>query len=283
MTSNERRAYSQQYIRQMNRLEKRYVPKIFKALYSQVQTFLDDMERNGLAIAQAHLFVSTGNDEIGPVLQNLHKEAGLYFGKKAYYEIRRSARKRIEKAGFGLSDEWLAAIIEFFKNEYFALVQRISETTRAQLFAVLTQAAEEGWSNDTIVKHMKNPELYVWRARLIARTELNKAAHAGRKLASDDSEWEIEKEWVAANDHRTRHSHRAADGDVIDFEKKFQVATPKGGVDLMDGPGDPTASAANLCNCRCSMSTRAKRDEQGRLIPKTKVIPIQPQPYTQTA
>lgn len=282
MTNQERREYSQQFIRQQNRLERKYVRKIFNALYSQVQSFLDDMERNGLAIAQAHLFVATGNDEIGLVLQELHKEAGLYFGKKAYYEIRRSARKQIQKAGFGLSEEWLAAIIEFFKNEYFALVQKISETTRAQLFEVLSKAAAEGWSNDQIVKELKNPEIVAWRARLIARTELNKGAYFGRKLASDDSEWEVEKEWVAANDHRTRHSHRLADGDVINVDGKFQVQTPKGGVDLMDGPGDPTASAANLCNCRCSMSTRAKRDENGRLIPKTRVIPITPLPLTQT-
>lgn len=283
MTNQERRTYSQQYLAQQNRLEKKYVRKIFNALYSQVQTFLDDVNKMGLLNAQTKLLVATGNDQIGPVLQDLHKEAGLYFGKKAYYEIRRSARKQVQKAGFGLSDEWLAAIIEFFKNEYFALVQNISETTREQLFRVLSQAAEEGWSNDQIVKEIKNPEIVAWRARLIARTELNKGAYFGRKLATDESEWEVEKEWVAANDHRTRHSHRLADGDVVDMEGKFQVQTPKGGVDLMDGPGDPTASAANLCNCRCAMSTRAKRDENGRLIPKTKVIPISPQPLTRIA
>lgn len=267
----------------MNRLEKKYNRKVFDALYSQVQKFIDQIEIHGLQIAHNRLLVSVAeNDQIGLVIQDMHKEAGLYFGKKTYYEIRRSARKKIEKAGFGLSEEWLQAIIAFFNDEYFELVKNISDTTRDQLLKVLSQAAEEGWSNDETVKQLKNPELVAWRARLITRTELNKGAFAGRKIAMDDSEWETEKEWIAANDHRTRHSHRAADGDVIDVDKKFAVATPKGGVDYMDGPGDPTASAANLCNCRCSSATRAKRDENGRLIPKTKVIPIRPGSLSQT-
>lgn len=268
----------------MSRLEKKYTRKVFDALYSQVQNFIDDVETHGLQIAQNRLMVSVAaNDEIGPVIQELHKTSGLYFGKKTYYEIRRSAKKKIEKAGFGLSDEWLQAIIDFFKNEYFALVKNISETTRDTLLNVLSQAAEEGWSNDETVKHIKSPEIVAWRARLITRTELNKGAFAGRKLAEDDSEWELEKEWISAHDHRVRHSHRAVDGDVVDVDGKFAVATPKGGTDYMHGPGDPTASAANLCNCRCSSATRAKRDENGRLIPKAKVIPIGPGNLLQTA
>jgi len=283
MTANERQAYSQAYINQMNRLEKKYTRKVFDALNSQVQKFIDDVEIHGLHIAHNRLMVSVAeNDQIGPVIQDMHKEAGLYFGKKTYYEIRRSAKKKIEKAGFGLSDEWLKAIVDFFKNEYFALVKVISDTTRAQLLKVLSQAAEEGWSNDETVKELKNPEIVAWRARLITRTELNKGAFAGRKIAADDSEWECEKEWVSAHDHRVRHSHRAVDGDVVDTDGKFAVSTPNGGTDYMEGPGDPSASAANLCNCRCVSSARAKRDENGRLIPKTKVIPIGPGSLSQT-
>jgi uncharacterized protein with gpF-like domain len=282
VTAKERQAYSQDYINHLNRLERKYTRRIFNALASQVQQFINDMESYGLPTAQNRLLVTIGNDEITSVLQDLHKESALYFGKKAYYEIRRSARKKIEKAGFGLSEEWLQAIIDFFNREYFALVQQISDTTRDVILNVLSKAAEEGWSNDTIVKQLKAPEINASRARLIARTELNKGAYFGRKLATDDSEWETEKEWVAANDHRTRHSHRAVDGDVIDVDGKFAVSTPKGGTDYMLGPGDPTASAANVCNCRCVTAVRAKRDENGRLIPKARVIPIRPGSLSQT-
>lgn len=283
MTANERQAYSQQYISQLNRLEKKYVRKVYDALFSQIQKFIDDMGTNGLQAATNRLYVAVAdNEQIGLVIQDMHKEAALYFGKKTYYEIRRSAKRKIEKAGFGLSEEWLNAIIAFFRDEYFILVKNISDTTRDQIFKVLSQAAEEGWSNDDIVKQLNVPQIPAYRARLIARTELGKGAFFGRKLAADDSEWETEKEWISAHDHRVRHSHRAVDGDVIDIDGKFAVATPKEGVDYMSGPGDPSASAANLCNCRCTSATRAKRDENGRLIPKTKVIPIGPGSLSQT-
>jgi uncharacterized protein with gpF-like domain len=283
MTAKERQAYSQAYVSQMNRLEKKYVRKVYDALVSQVKQFIEDMRTNGLQSATNRLYVSiAGNEQIGPVIQDIHKEAGLYFGKKTYYEIRRSAKRKIEKAGFGLSEEWLNAIIAFFRDEYFALVQQISDTTKDQIFKVLTKAAEEGWSNDDIVKQLQAPEINVARARLIARTELGKGAFFGRKLAEDDSEWQLEKEWISANDHRVRHSHRAVDGDVVDVDGKFAVVTPKGGTDYMLGPGDPTASAANICNCRCSSATRAKRDENGRLIPKARVIPLGPGSLSQT-
>jgi hypothetical protein len=283
MTAKERQAYSQAYTNQMNRLEKKFIRRVYNALVSQVQQFIEDMQTNGLQSAKGRLYVSiAGNEQIGPVIQDIHKEAGLYFGKKTYYEIRRSARRKIEKAGFGLSEEWLAAIIAFFKDEYFSLVQQISDTTKEQIFRVLSKAAEEGLSNDDIVKQLIAPEINAARARLITRTELNKGAFAGRKIAEMDSEWEVEKEWISAHDHRTRHSHRAVDGDVVDVNGKFAVATPKGGTDYMEGPGDPTASAANVCNCRCSSATRAKRDENGRLIPKARVIPMGPGSLSQT-
>lgn len=283
MTAKERQEYSQAHANQMNRLEKKYIRKVYNALLNQVQEFIDDMQANGLQAATNRLYASVPtNEAIGVVIQDMHKEAGLYFGKKTYYEIRRSTRKKIEKAGFGLSEEWLEAIIAFFRDEYFILVKNISDTTRDQIFKVLSNAAEQGLSNDDIVKLLKAPEINAARARLITRTELGKGAFFGRKLAADDSEWETEKEWIAANDHRTRHSHRAVDGDVVDYDGKFAVSTPKGGTDYMEGPGDPTASAANVCNCRCVTATRAKRDENGRLIPKTRVIPMGPGSLSQT-
>lgn len=283
MTANDRIEYSQQYIRQFARLEKKHVKTVYNALFSQIQTVIDDIGAGGVQFATNRLHIAIGNEQIGPVIQEMHKDAALYFGKKTYYEIRRSAKRKVEKDGFGFSEEWVNAVIAFFRDEYFTLVQNISETTRDQLFKVLSQAAEEGWSNDDTVKALKNPEVPAWRARLITRTELNKGAFFGRKLAEDDSDWEVEKEWVAANDHRTRHSHRAVNGDVVDNDARFAVPTPKGGTDYMLGPGDPTASAANLCNCRCTSATTAKRDENGRLIPKVKVIPIGPGSILQTA
>jgi hypothetical protein len=38
-------------------------------------------------------------------------------------------------------------------------------------------------------------------------------------------------------------------------------------IDAMQFPGDPNASAGNLCNCRCTVVFEPVRDRQGALIP----------------
>ena len=64
----------------------------------------------------------------------------------------------------------------------------------------------------------------------------------------------LQKEWVSAQDERTRQSppdefdHVEADGQVVGMKDAFTV----GGEQLMF-PGDPGASAGNLINCRCSV------------------------------
>jgi hypothetical protein len=177
------------------------------------------------------------------------------------------------KAGFGLNLKWITDIVNYFQWDLFALVQNITDKTRNQILEVLTRAVNLGESFEWIENQLTSPQLLAWRTRLIARTETAKGAFKGRQLANQDNEWETEKEWISANDHRTRHGHRKVDGEIIDADARFQVQHPKG-FDMMEGPGDPVASAANLCNCRCAQALRAKRDKDGRLIRKTTKLQI---------
>lgn len=85
------------------------------------------------------------------------------------------------------------------------------------------------------------------RARMIARTELVGISNAGSLAAarlSEAAEW---KTWLATNDARTRDAHAKASGQTVRLDDTFTV----GGED-MDYPGDPSASAANVINCRCA-------------------------------
>jgi len=266
MTQQQRREYSALAIRQQNRIAGKYIKPIYQALRSMVTEFVEDAKQRGLTAAKSSLYTVVSNQALAEAISDLHKESGLFFGRKAYREIARSAR--VQKAGFGFNLQWAADIIAYFTTDLFQLVQQITETTRQQILAILTQATEQGQSFEWIENQLTSPDLLAFRARLIARTETAKGAFVGRQLANRDTEWETVKEWIAANDHRTRHGHRKVDGEVIDNDARFQVPHPKG-VDMMEGPGDPTASAANVCNCRCSQAHRAARDANGRLIRKT--------------
>lgn len=271
MNQEARKEYAALSIRQSRRIEGKYVRQIYRALQGQVELFIADMEANGIERARSSLYLQINTEGLEKILTDLHVEAGLFFGRKAYREIQQSA-KQVEKAGFGFNAEWIQAIIAYFQNDMFALVSNITNTTRNNILEVLQQALNEGQGIDWIADRLRQPNINIVRARLIARTELGKGAFAGRAQAVETSEWETTTEWISADDARVRNSHKLIDGEVVDTGSRFQVQRRKGGVDMMLGPGDPSASAENLCNCRCSSAMRAKRDENGRLIPKRNML-----------
>lgn len=84
-----------------------------------------------------------------------------------------------------------------------------------------------------------------------ARTALTGAENAGRVDSYRRAKVmgiELEQEWVATLDMRTRHSHRELDGQHVPIGEKFEVD----GVEL-EFPADPKAPAAYVCNCRCTL------------------------------
>lgn len=86
------------------------------------------------------------------------------------------------------------------------------------------------------------------RARAVARTEAISASNGGSIAFMRASGMVATKSWLSHIDQRTRPEHRVADGQEVDLEAKFTV----GGVP-MDHPGDPSAPAHLLVNCRCTM------------------------------
>ena len=86
-----------------------------------------------------------------------------------------------------------------------------------------------------------------------ARTMVTGAENKGRQdsYARATSDGIIlQKEWIATNDSRTRHSHAVLDGEVVDQDKKF-------GNGLMF-PGDPSGRPEEVYNCRCTVAAVVK-------------------------
>lgn len=80
----------------------------------------------------------------------------------------------------------------------------------------------------------------------------------------------LKREWVATLDGRTRHAHAMLDGQKAEIGKPFKVD----GYDIMF-PGDKSAPAYLVYNCRCTLSavvdgvdtSDAKRRTKDGLIP----------------
>jgi SPP1 gp7 family putative phage head morphogenesis protein len=97
------------------------------------------------------------------------------------------------------------------------------------------------------VSAIRNARTFCTAAENAGRQEgFNKAAAMGIK---------VKKQWVATLDNRTRHSHRALDGQIVDYNKPFISNL---GSKMMH-PGDKNgAVAGDLYNCRCTMITVEK-------------------------
>ena len=107
------------------------------------------------------------------------------------------------------------------------------------------QGILQGESMDKIAKRMMNvQEMNKTQAIRSARTIVTGAENKGRQDSYARAEADgiiLQKEWIATNDSRTRHSHAALDGAIVDQDKKFDNG-------LMF-PGDPNGRPEEVYNC----------------------------------
>lgn len=276
----------------MKLFERQFLKPIALALHKQIQPVVNILRSKGIEAAINSLDTVEINAALAKPIRDIYATVGLYFANKTIWDLQQSAKESKGmpdanashtselKASFGFNDEFLADILAFFKQ--FLLneaILPISETTKNQILQVISEGVTAGKGAEEIARELESPELTLWRSRLIVRTESNKAMNYGQRLGESKSEWESTKTWIAADDHRTRHSHRLVDDVTLDFKERYLVPIYSGrkpyiqqGVDLMTGPGDVHASAGNICNCRCTMSFAAKRDANGRLVRKKSAV-----------
>lgn len=129
---------------------------------------------------------------------------------------------------------------------------------KRQISANVTSSIIQGKSIQRIADDLQKSIVNMNRTSAIraARTSCTAAQNAGRQ---DSFEYaskmgiNVRKMWVATKDGRTRHEHGMADGQVVGYDEPFVV----GGYEMMF-PGDPSAPAHLVYNCRCRMRTVEK-------------------------
>lgn len=163
--------------------------------------------------------------------------------------------------GLEVKDPTLAEVYErafFLWLEEYGL-ERVTTIARGvidRVREVLVEAAEEGLGQEDAARRIRSvvgQEYAQWRAARVARTEAHIAANLGSDLAARATGLPMTKEWLSAEDDRTRPSHSEADGQSVGIDDPFVV----GGALLMY-PGDPSGPAREVINCRC-VSTYSPR------------------------
>lgn len=164
---------------------------------------------------------------------------------------------------------------------------------RQMVTSHITQGILQGESiphlSKRLLKTVNNDKIAAVRT---ARTAVTSAQNAGRQAVYDKAKsmgLNLQKEWLATLDGRTRHDHGMADGQRVGLDEKFDVGGYK-----MKYPGDMSAPGWLVYNCRCTTITvepphitkgeeprktysewvEEKKKEGGAKEPQPKVVPF---------
>lgn len=293
MNSKKRITYQQRQIQRRKKLESKFMRPVYKVTKEFFFSAAAILRERGIDAARTVLRRQAVDAKLGEVIRQLYITVGLKYATWTYNEIQRSAYNPKKSTGptsakligsqVNFNEQWTNDIMQYFRMFLIdKAVLPITLRNRDRIMSILDRGTAEGWSIERMAKEIETDEFQLWHTRLVVRTETAKAAYYGRRVGAVDSGYETEKEWISARDSRTRHAHMDMDGETIDFNNKYNVPLYKKGAivghELMRGPGDPEASAENVCNCRCTESYKAKRDANGRLMrkPQSRVSVIQP-------
>lgn len=240
-----------------------YSPKFKKELQKQVDTYcrtqdLDAISDKSLKKTIKRLHVAMGT-KMALIAEKDVKKAT----KGAYFPMEVKSAK---------TDLFSFVILQYLETKGLdQLAADITDTTKDQIKRFLIQAQEQNLTMPETIALLRISGITNYRAELIARTETARAANVGSMVGAMSTGLVTVKEWIAAKDNRTRRMPRDAndhlhmDGVKIPIDTKFQV-NAKEYIDFMLHPGDSTAHAGNVCNCRCTLGYEAVRGTDGKLM-----------------
>jgi len=261
MNEKDKRQYYNSYRSLYNRLVTEFTPKIEATLRQQIKFFTH-------AYAQ-HVYITPDVITSKPIKLAL-KQVYIVGGLSNATKVLRSIKGQVK--GASRNDKWTWVIAEYLKNNGLDKVSiDITNTLKDKIKAEIIKGQQEGWGVDKIVRNLNEAEFPNWMAKRIVRTELNKASNIGAMVAAADLNIEVQKEWLSAQDNRTRriprdqYDHLDMNGKTIGFDQRFIVPSTKS-IDAMLHPGDPDASVGNLVNCRCTLVFVPVRTTEGNVV-----------------
>ena len=245
---------------------KQYSPKFKKELQNQVNTYCRTLDYNKIS-----------DKALKKTIYKLHLAMGTKMALISESAVKKSVKGVYVPMEFksAKTDAFQYAIIQVLQNDGLdQLAADITNTTKEQIRRFLIQSAEQNLTLPQTIALLRTSGITDYRAELIARTETGRAANIGSMVGATSTGLVTIKEWISARDNRTRREprdhtdHLIMDGTKLPMEKQFQVPNNQVGLgyELMDHPCDSKASAANVCNCRCTLGYEAVRGANGKLL-----------------
>jgi len=243
---------------------KQYSPKFKKELQNQVNTYCRTLDYNAIS-----------DKAIKKTIQKLHLAMGVKMAQISSKVVKRSVKGIYEalEVKSAETDLFAYTILQYLQTQGLdQLAADITNTTKDQIRRYLVQSAEQNLTLPESIVLLRGAGITDYRAELIARTETGRAANIGSMVGATSTGLVTVKEWIAAKDNRTRRiprdqfDHLNMDGTKIPMDATFKIQNKKGGFEFMLHPCDSSGSAADVCNCRCTLGYEAQRDKNGKLL-----------------
>lgn len=195
-------------------------------------------------------------------IKEMYKEIYTTLGNPQYKRIKKSIKAEIT----------FETIIQTWINSNLGYrIISVHQTLIETIVAVIAKGYEDNLSVADITRNLQNKfGWYKYQALRIARTETTTATNYATVVAAQSSDFVLEKTWISVQDNRTRrppksvYDHLDMNGVKVDLNQPFFTS----GEEIMY-PGDPSAKAGNVINCRCKVVFTVKEDENGLPIRKT--------------
>ena len=148
--------------------------------------------------------------------------------------------------------KYLATTDKSLLPQYKLNVAKDVRWNTKRLNSEVLQGILQGDSIPKIAKRLERVENMNKNASIrTARTMVTSAENKGRMDMLEKAESEgiiFKKKWISTHDARTRDWHRELDGQLRDKDEPFENSVGK-----IMYPGDPSADAANVYSCRCTL------------------------------
>jgi hypothetical protein len=183
-------------------------------------------------------------------MMDILKDAYSKFGLKQYEFLNRFKSKDEEEDNF--NEAWLLLLLLRFRDiTQFIVVLGIIATIKYDIQKFVDDKVKQGIPASAIITLLSVylAQKNIIRSQTIARTEVTKIMNLASDLWASLQPKVTKKKWMVILDGKERKSHHDMDGyPAIPLNEKFLV----GGYP-MAYPGDGSAPASEIVNCRCGV------------------------------
>ena len=158
-----------------------------------------------------------------------------------------NANKEIAALGLGISfDLQNPEVQKWITNKVFKFADEVDTNTQKKLRVALKKSITAGESIPQAQVRVEKvfKEVSDEWAGVIARTEVVSSTNAGAMAAYEQaSDLVVGTEWITSRDAKVRDTHQI-DGEIAKLGEQYSNG--------LQFPGDPTAGAEEVINCRCT-------------------------------